>query len=86
MLDLDLLMTQVKNEFKSCDKCKGTNIQTLIPKLEKLDPTANIVIGCHSYCGPGRDHPFVFVNNKLVRATNEQDLIEKVKEVLHIKG
>jgi len=82
MFDLDALMIDFKNEFKVCDKCKGTNLHTLIPQLEKLDPEAKITIGCHSYCGPGRDDPFVFINNKPIRAKSEQELMEKVKEFL----
>jgi len=84
MFDLDALMKAVKNEFKVCDKCKGTNLNTLIPKLEKLDPEAKITVGCHSYCGPGRDFPFVFVNNKPIRGVDETELIEKVKESLDL--
>lgn len=84
MFDLDALMAQAETEFKVCDKCKGTNLATLLPKLERLDPAAKIVVACHSYCGPGRDEPFVFVNNKLIRARDEQTLIEKVEAVLNI--
>lgn len=68
------------NKFKVCDKCKATNINTLVPKLKKLDPKAKIKIGCHSYCGPGKEKPFVFVNDKAVSAKQEDKLIEKVKK------
>jgi len=79
MLDLEALIDQVPNEFKVCERCKGTNLVTLIPKLKKLDEQANIKVGCHSYCGPGRDAPFAFVNNKPVCGKDEDDLIEKIK-------
>lgn len=84
MLDLEALMQEIDNEFKVCDKCKGTNLETLIPKLKKCDPNGKIIVGCHSYCGPGRDVPFVFVNNKPIRATDENELIKKVEEVLNL--
>ena len=83
MFDLDALITDFKNEFKVCNRCKGTNIRTLIPRLEKLDPEANILkLACISYCGPGRDYPFVFLNNKPIIGEDEDDLIRKIKEVL----
>jgi len=83
MFDLDALSIDFKNEFKVCDKCKGVNLTTLIPRLEKLDPEAKIhKPTCVSYCGPGRDYPFVFLNNKPIKGENEDDLIHKIKEVL----
>jgi len=82
MFDLDAL-ANFKNEFKVCERCKGTNLRTLIPRLEKLDPEANILkLKCVSYCGPGRDYPFVFLNNKPIIGEDEDDLIKKIKEVL----
>jgi len=83
MFDLDNLVADFQNEFKVCTRCKGTNLNTLIPRLEKLDPNANILkLRCVSYCGPGRDYPFVFLNNKPIKGEDEDDLTRKIKKVL----
>jgi len=84
MLDLDaLIAVGAKNEFKICDKCKGTNVASLKTELAKAFPDADINIACQSYCGPGRDYPFVFVNNKPIKAGSQPELIEKVKSALN---
>ena len=83
MFDLDALIVDFQNEFKVCDRCRGVNLSTLIPRLEKLDPDANILKpACVSYCGPGRDYPFVFLNNKPIKGEDEDDLVERIKIVL----
>ena len=81
MFDLNDLVVE-PNEFRVCDKCKATNINTLIPKIKEIDSEALIHVGCHSYCGPGRDRSFLFVNNKPILADSENELVEKVKEYL----
>lgn len=84
MFDLDALIADFQNEFKVCDRCKGTNLNTLIPRLKQLDPCAKILEPtCISYCGPGRDYPFVFLNNKPIKGENEDDLIRKIEEKLN---
>jgi len=84
MIDLDKIVdTDFKNEFKVCDRCKGTNLKTLVPRLKKLDPDANILPPiCVSYCGPGRDFPFVFLNNKPIKGVDEDDLIRRIRDVV----
>ena len=82
MLDLDFSSISTVNKFKVCDRCKATNVNTLIPKLKELDEDADITVGCHSYCGPGRNFPVVSVNRKPIVGENEAELIDKVRVVI----
>lgn len=67
-------------EFQICDKCKGTNKKTLIPKLKEMVPEANIIIGCANLCGIGRNKSFVILNHVPIIADTEEELIKKVRQ------
>lgn len=69
-------------EFRICDECRMTNIKTLVPKLKKIDPDAEIKMGCQSYCGIGYKKQFCIVNGKHVTATSEEELIAKVEKMV----
>ena len=40
------------NEIQICDQCNHTRMKTIMPKLRKMAPDAEIKVGCKSYCGP----------------------------------
>ncbi|RXT08731.1 DUF1450 domain-containing protein [Ammoniphilus sp. CFH 90114] len=72
----------MSNEFRICDECRMTNVKTLMPKLKKLDPAADIKMGCQSYCGIGYKKSFCIVNGKHVTALSEEELLEKVEKAV----
>lgn len=72
----------MSNQFRVCDKCKATNIKTLIPKLKEIDENAEIIVGCQNFCGIGQTKSFAIVNHISVIAENEEELIKKIKENL----
>ncbi|GAB2699693.1 hypothetical protein GCM10027018_18600 [Paenibacillus thermoaerophilus] len=51
-------------------------------KLMKLDPEAELKIGCKSYCGPCSRYAFVYVNGRYLTAPTEDEVLEKVKKYL----
>ncbi len=74
----------MNHEFRICDKCKATNIKTLIPKLKLIDPNATIIIGCQNLCGIGRNKSFAILNHIPIIAENEDELITKIKNQISI--
>ena len=73
------------NQFRICDKCKATNVDTLLPKLKELDSNAEIIIGCQNFCGIGARKPFVICNHVPIVADTEDELINKVKQAINNK-
>lgn len=70
------------NEFKICNKCSGYDFEKLKKELEKLDPSAKIMVGCQSMCAIGAKRPFVIVNGIPVIEESIEEVIKKVKEML----
>lgn len=78
-------ITEEKVTFRVCDECLGVNLRTLIPKLKKKAPNAEFIIGCQSYCGPGRTQTFSLVNSRICIADTEIELMPLVDEKLREK-
>ena len=76
------VVTEDKVTFRICDACLGVNLKTLIPKLKKKAPNAEFIIGCQSYCGPGRTQTFTLVNSRICIADTEVELMPLVDEKL----
>ncbi len=71
--------------FKICDKCKGTNVKTLVLRLKEIYPDAVYEIGCQNLCGIGRDKSFVIIDHIPIIADNEDALVEKINVYLKNK-
>ena len=76
------VVTEDKVTFRLCDDCLGVNLKTLIPKLKKKAPNAEFIIGCQSYCGPGRTQTFTLVKSRICIADTEVELMPLVDEKL----
>lgn len=72
--------------IKVCNKCKGTNIETLLPKLENLDTEKEIEVGCYRFCGIGFLKPVALVDNMPVIAETEDSLIEEIEKRIKTKN
>ncbi|MFB5760457.1 DUF1450 domain-containing protein [Paenibacillus medicaginis] len=65
------------NDIRVCDKCQFVRMKSIIPKLQKMAPDAEIKIGCKSYCGPCGKRAFVYVNGRYVSAPTEEEVLVK---------
>ncbi|WP_080840679.1 MULTISPECIES: DUF1450 domain-containing protein [Cohnella] len=70
------------NDIRICDKCRHMRMKTALSKLQKLDPDAEIKVGCKSYCGPCAKRAFVFINGRYVTAPTEDEAIDKARSYL----
>lgn len=70
------------NEFRICDICKAVNEESLSQRLKELDPNCTIEVGCQGFCGIGATKTFVIVNGIPAIANTEDEVIEKVKQLM----
>jgi uncharacterized protein YuzB (UPF0349 family) len=72
-------------EIKYCDRCKrrGDLVRSqLLPRLKKEFPQAAFDSMCLSVCGIGSRKSVVFVNDQLIYADSDDELIDKIKDVV----
>lgn len=67
------------NDIRVCDKCQSVKLKSLLPKLKRLAPDAEVKVGCKSYCGPCKKYAFIYINGRYVKAANEDEAVEKIK-------
>lgn len=70
------------NDIRICDKCRNIRVKSMLGKLQKAAPGAEIKVGCKSYCGPCRKYAFVFVNGRYVTAPTEDEAVEKASKYI----
>lgn len=70
------------NDIRICDKCRYIRVKTLVPKLKKLAPDAEIRVGCKNYCGPCSRKAFIYVNGRYVTASTEDEAVAKASQYI----
>lgn len=71
------------NEYKVCDICEAVDSESIMKRIKEMDSKADFIVGCHGFCAIGATKPFVIVNGVPVIAATEDEVIEKVREILN---
>jgi len=66
-------------KIEICDKCKATNIQSLVPKIKSISNDIDIQIHCIQFCGIGRSKIVVLLDHVPIIGDTEDEVIEKLK-------
>jgi uncharacterized protein YuzB (UPF0349 family) len=69
-----------QNDIRICDKCRHIRVKSMVSKLKKIAPGAEIKIGCKSYCGPCKRKAFVFINGRYITGETEDEAVEKARK------
>ncbi|MBY9082516.1 DUF1450 domain-containing protein [Paenibacillus sp. HN-1] len=67
------------NDIRICDKCNYMSVKSVLSKLRKMAPDAEIQIGCKSYCGPCGKRAFIYINGRYISAPTEDEVLKKVE-------
>lgn len=67
-------------KIEVCDKCKATNVNTLVPKIKSISDDIEVEIHCIQFCGIGRNKIVVLVNHVPIMGDTEDEVIEKIKQ------
>ncbi|CAM3512029.1 DUF1450 domain-containing protein [Marinicrinis lubricantis] len=68
------------NDIRICEKCKHMSVKSMVPKLKKLAPDAEIKVGCKSYCGPCSRKAFIFINGRYVTGATEDEALQNAQK------
>lgn len=71
------------HKIELCDKCKATNINSLIPKIKAISNDIEIKIHCIQYCGVGRDRIVVLLDHIPIIGNTEEEVIEKLANMIN---
>ena len=73
----------IAGNWKMHNNCAQTIelIEGLKQELKDIDKNVNIVIGCQNMCGIGLTKNFAIVDHIPIIANNEDELIEKIKQL-----
>ncbi|SIQ97247.1 Protein of unknown function [Paenibacillus macquariensis] len=65
------------NDIRVCDKCKHIRLKSIVPKIQKMAPDAEIQVVCKSYCGPCGKRAFIYINGRYISAPTEDEVLAK---------
>lgn len=65
-------------KLELCNKCKATNVNSLLPKIRNISDDIEIIIHCIQYCGIGRDRIVVLLDHIPIIGDTEEEVIEKI--------
>ncbi|WEK53184.1 MAG: DUF1450 domain-containing protein [Candidatus Cohnella colombiensis] len=71
-----------RNDIRICDKCKHIRVKSMLSKIKKIAPDVEVKVACKSYCGPCAKYPFIFINGRYIKASTEDEAIEKARQYL----
>lgn len=73
-------------KIELCDKCKATNIKSLVPKIKCISDDIQIQIHCIQFqihciqfCGIGRNKIVVLLDHFPIIGDTEDEVLEKIR-------
>lgn len=67
------------HKIELCDKCKATNVNSLIPKIKCISDDIQIQTHCIQFCGIGRNKIVILLNHFPIIGDTEEEVIEKIR-------
>lgn len=74
------------HKIELCDKCKATNINSLVSKIKSISSDIEIKIHCIQFCGIGRSKIVVLLDHVPIIGKSEDEIIDKIKEKIKFKN